>query len=457
MNTTNAYLSWLGIVRLGLVQTALGAVVVLTTSTMNRVMVVEHMLPAMLPGLLVALHYVIQLSRPRLGYASDVGGRRTPWIILGMTVLALGGLFAALATAWMATRPWAGIGLAVLAFVMIGLGVGASGTSLLALLAKRVAPERRAAAGSIVWVMMIVGFIITAAIAGHFLDPFSGTRLVMVAGTVCALAWLLTVAALLGVEPRHGPLPAAEAAPPAATDEVPFMDALRQVWQDPRARQFTGFVFIAMLAYSTQDLILEPFAGAVFAMTPGESTQLSGVQNAGVLLGMVLVAVGGSVIGGRRLGSLKLWTAGGCVASALALLGLAVAGLQGPGYPLHLAVFALGTANGVFAVAAIASMMALAGAGQRNREGVRMGLWGAAQAIAFALGGFLGTAAVDLVRWLTGTPALAYISVFAVEALIFLVAARLALAIRQPEAAADAADAAGPAQLAGNAQWRLSS
>ncbi len=41
-------LGWLGIIRLGLVQTSLGAIVVLTTSTLNRVMVVELALPAML-------------------------------------------------------------------------------------------------------------------------------------------------------------------------------------------------------------------------------------------------------------------------------------------------------------------------------------------------------------------------------------------------------------------------
>ena len=37
---------WLHIVRLGLVQAALGSIVVLTTSTLNRVMVVELALPA---------------------------------------------------------------------------------------------------------------------------------------------------------------------------------------------------------------------------------------------------------------------------------------------------------------------------------------------------------------------------------------------------------------------------
>ena len=107
---TGAPLGWWGIVRLGLVQTALGAIVVLTTSTINRVMVVELALPAMLPGALVAWHYAVQMLRPRLGYGSDLGGRRTPWIIGGMTVLALGGALSALATVTMATSPVAGIG-----------------------------------------------------------------------------------------------------------------------------------------------------------------------------------------------------------------------------------------------------------------------------------------------------------------------------------------------------------
>ena len=60
-------LSWLGIVRLGLVQTALGSVTVLTMATLNRVMVVELALPAVLSGALVAWHHGIQILRPRWG------------------------------------------------------------------------------------------------------------------------------------------------------------------------------------------------------------------------------------------------------------------------------------------------------------------------------------------------------------------------------------------------------
>ena len=138
-------LGWLGIFRLGLVQASLGAVVVLMTSTLNRVMVVEYALPASLPGLLVTLHYAVQALRPRFGYGSDAGGRRTPWIIGGMAVLSVGGALAAIAVGLMGESFAFGLALSVLAFLMIGVGVGAAGTSLLALLAARVAPQRRVA------------------------------------------------------------------------------------------------------------------------------------------------------------------------------------------------------------------------------------------------------------------------------------------------------------------------
>ena len=43
-------LGWISIIRLGLIQMALGAIVVLMTSTLNRLMIVELALPAILPG-----------------------------------------------------------------------------------------------------------------------------------------------------------------------------------------------------------------------------------------------------------------------------------------------------------------------------------------------------------------------------------------------------------------------
>ena len=414
-------LSWFGIVRLGLVQTGLGAIVVLTTSTLNRVMVVELAMPAMLPGALVAIHYALQVFRPAWGHGSDQGARRTPWIIGGIAVLATGGFLAAVATAWMATQPLLGVSLAVVAFVLIGIGVGASGTSLLVLLAKRTDEKRRAAAATIVWVMMIAGFIVATGVAGHLLDPFSPQRLVMVSGGVSCVAMLLTLLGVWGVEGRGASAPAKE-----TTQQSSFRDAIADVWREPQARRFAIFVFVSMLAYSAQDLILEPFAGVVFGFSPGETTKLSGLQHAGTLLGMALVPLIGFVYP-RSRGHLQNWTIVGCATSAIALLALAAASMVGPSWPLRETVFMLGVTNGAYAVAAIGSMMALVSKGGEHREGVRMGLWGAAQAIAFGTGGFLGTLASDFARSVLTSPVLSYAVVFAAEAGLFLVAAIMAV------------------------------
>lgn len=412
-------MSWLGILRLGLVQASLGAIIILTTSTLNRVMVVELALPAMLPGLLVALHHAVQMLRPRLGHASDAGRRRTPFILGGMALLGLSGWGAAASVAVMHDSLVLGLALAVPAFMGVGVGVGLAGTSLLALMAAEVPPARRAPAATIVWVMMIVGFALTATLAGRMLDPFSLDRLLWVTGGVSAFAVALSALALRGLE-------GTSRAP--ARDALPFRAALSQVWDDAGARRFTLFVFVSMLAYSAADLVLEPFAGEVWGRSIGQSTALAGLQNGGTLAGMALAGAAGAGWLGARAASLRLWMVAGCVASALCLMALAAAP-RIAGFPLEAAYAALGLANGAFAAAAIASMMALAG---QSRTGTRMGLWGAAQAIAFALGGFAGTVVLDLARPFVASPGAAYGTVFALEAALFLLSAVLALRLAAP-------------------------
>jgi BCD family chlorophyll transporter-like MFS transporter len=428
----NAPLGWAGIVRLGLVQSAIGALFALTSLTLNRVMVVEYGLPAILPAAFVAWNYLVQLSRPRWGHGSDLGHRRTPWIVGGMGVLAIGTIMATDAATLMASSPILGGLLALVAYTLIGGGVGAAGTSLLALLATRVAPERRPAAASITWIMMIVGFIAYAAVSGVFLQPFSAQRLALMASGVSGVAFLITLLAVRNAEPKFESEAAGQGEPAAASEPAPsFRRVLADIWSDPLARGFTIFVFVSMLAYSAQELILEPFAGLVFKMSPAQSAQLSGMEKGGALLGMILFGLLGARLRGavaREARGLwmRRWTVAGCLGSALALGGLAAASLIGPAWPLAPTVFALGLANGVFAVAAIGSMMALAGAGANSRAGARMGVWGGAQAGAFAIGGFLGATGVEALRGALHQLAPAFIWVFAAEAALFLMAAVLA-------------------------------
>ena len=415
-------LSWFAIARLGLVNAALGAVVALVTFTLNRVMAVELALPAIVPGALVAVHYAVQLLRPGVGFGSDSSRRRTPWIIGGLAVLCAGGLLAAVSVDVMAADRLPGIALATLAYALVGAGAASVGTASLALMAVQVAPARRPAAATLFWLLMIFGAVFASAFAAHALHPFSLAVLMRLSAGVTGIAFVVGAIAITGVE-QNGHAGRAVA---SATN---FRAALAETWREPEAFRFAIFVFVAMLAYSAQELILEPFAGAALGLPPDKTAALTGLHQSGVLAGMLLVAVGGSLAGAGRAQVMRWWAVGGCAASAVCLLGLAAAGLAGSAWPLKANLFVLGVSNGAFAVSAIGAMLALAGRGRGSREGVRMGIWGAAQAVAMGLGGLLSTGASDAARLLLGAPGPAYALVFCLQALLFIAAARLAAGV----------------------------
>ena len=416
-----ATFGWMSVLRLGLVQACLGGLIVLITATMNRVMVVELKLPAMIPGALVALHYAVQLwLRPRMGHFADQHGRLTRWIVLGMSILAFGVIACAALLPSLGTAPMIGYPLIITAFVLVGLGVSMAGTLLLTLLSLKVPPARHARAAATVWLCMIAGFIITTVVAGKLLEPFTFATLVRCSAIIGTAAIVLTALALAGLD-----LPGARDLSEHAV-ATPFADALRAVWADPIARRFAFFVALSMLAYSTQDLILEPFAGSVFSLSPADSTRISGVHQMGSLLGMLLTAMLST-----RIGTLAAWARWGCVASGVALLAVATSPVVGSLLLLKGALLSLGIANGAFAIGAIGSMMSLSAAGDKKQTGVRMGVFGAAQAVAMAAGGMLGAGASDVMRVVLGSDRLGYGSVFAMEAALFVVAAVMASAAKQ--------------------------
>ena len=288
----------------------------------------------------------VQVLRPRLGYGSDSGGRRTPWIIGGMAVLAVGGIGAAVATA-LDGDPSAGRHCARGRRLRHdrnrrrrrrNVAAGAAG--------KTRRPEtRRAAAATIVWVMMIVGLH-----RHHRRSPGICSIPISPASAHSWSSRSSRVAALIADRDRrveHRSRRAAatpiDAQTRARRSIVPRR-AARRSGREPRARRFAIFVFVSMLAYSAQDLILEPFAGMVFGFTPGESTTLS-EHSARRRAdrhdpGRAVLAT----LGGRRVAGLdadldrwrllprrqpRCWD-------------LAIAGLVGPPWPLREAVFVLG-------------------------------------------------------------------------------------------------------------------
>ena len=145
------------------------------------------------------------------------------------------------------------------------------------------------------------------------------------------------------------------------------------------------------------------------------------------LLALVAAAVLGRLLRGSPQALVSLSVAG-CVASGLALGGLALATLMPQSWPVVANIVVFGFANGVFAGGAVASMYGLASVGAAQREGTRLGAWGLAQAVGFGTGLFVGAGLLDAVRSTVGAPP-AFASVFGVEGLLFLIAAALALKI----------------------------
>ena len=412
-------MSWPRIVRLGLVQASIGAVVVMLTSIVNRVMIVELALPASVPGFLVALHFAIQFAlRPSLGHGSDLTGRREQWIIGGMLLLAVCGTGAAASAAWMASDRGLGLVVATLSFLGVGAGVSAAGTPVFAILAERVSPERRPRAAALVLVIMITGFIVTTAIVSRFIAPFTWTRLVEATASVGVIAFVVTVLSARGIErgPAAGSLRARER---SGTD---FRTALRAVLADPEARAFCWFMFLSMLAYSAQDLILEPFTGIAFGATPAESTRISSMHRGGMLVGMIVTA---SFAARSRTAS--RWASAGCALSAAFFVLLALSPATGGVGLVKGAVVGLGIGNGIFCIGALTTMMELGAARRDGRSGLRMGVYGAVEAMAMGAAGLLAAGAFDVARALLGSPTGGYVTVLLGEALIFGVAAVVAV------------------------------
>ncbi len=397
-------LGWGGIARLCLCNMAIGGLAALPVNLFNRLMTVELAWPALLPGLLVALHYGVQLTRPYWGHRSDTKGGRTPFILGGVVCVGLGLILTAYGIAYLdgalALAIW------IVAYAMIGLGIGAAGTSFLALLATAAPDARKPAAATFAWLTLIFGAIIASIGAGIGLEPYSGDRLMAVVPVVALLATLLAVAGTWGVEATLGKVQAPE--------QTELLPALRATWADPAARAFTGFVFLSILAFYLSELVLEPFAGHVHGLAPEDSTKLSGGKDGAALLGMLAAGA----LSQFRIGSLRAWAVVGCVLSAIGLIGL------GAGFALLPFTVVLGLGNGLFVVGAIGSMMRLASQ-RAEAAGTRMGVFGAAQAIAAGLAGLIATGILDIARLVLPTEA-AYGTVFGLEAILFLAAALVA-------------------------------
>ena len=373
------------LMRLSLFQVTVGMAIVLLIGTLNRVMIVELGVPVWLVASMISLPLVFAPFRALVGWKSDghrsaLGWRRVPYLWFG-TLLQFGGLsimpFALILLGGDThAPPIVGQGAAALAFLLMGAGLHTVQTAGLAL-ATDLAPQRsHPKVVALLCVMMMLGMMVSALLFGALLSHFSEVRLIQVVQGAAFTTMALNLVALWKQEPRTRAVP-----PPRQS----FALAFKLFAGHGRAARRLIAVGLGTMAFSMQDVLLEPYGGQVLHLSVGSTTTLTAFLAIGGLLGFVAAA--------NRLGNGAdpyRFAATGVVVGIIAFILVIVAG------PLHMMpLFAAGVAliglgSGVFAHCTLTAAMSMAQAGQ---TGFVLGVWGAVQAsaagTAVAAGGLL--------------------------------------------------------------------
>lgn len=379
----------LRLLRLSLFQATAGMALVLLNGTLNRVMIVELGVAAWLVSLMVALPLVFAPFRALIGFRSDqhrsfLGWRRVPYIWIG-TLLQFGGLaimpFALLVLSGDGQGPmWGGAVGAALAFLLVGAGMHTAQTAGLALATDLAPDAARPRVVALLYVMLLLGTVVSALLFSWLLQDFSHLRLIQVIQGSAVVTVGLNVLALWKQEPRV----------PAETrhdrPRIPFREAWAGFDRGGRIRRLLVTVGIGTAAFGMQDILLEPYGGEVLRLGVAQTTLLTAL-----LAGGTLAAFGWSARSLARGANVYRLASLGLLVGVLAFCAVIFSA------PLQsVALFRVGTAligfgGGLFAVGSLVAVMALSG---KDHYGMALGAWGAVQAC--ALGG--GIAVGGLIR-----------------------------------------------------------
>jgi BCD family chlorophyll transporter-like MFS transporter len=400
---------WRKRVQLGLLHTALAITLVPFTSTLNRVMIHELGFSATLVTVLVALPYFFSPIQVAIGSYADRhpiwGRRRTPYIVLGL-LMCVGGAFVAPKAAF----ALAGGGLPALALSGVAFGAWGMGYNFAAVsyfsLASELDEKGRSRTIATMFFMMVVGIILTAITVGHLVDPYTPDALVRAFWLVGGAALAIGVIGLIGLEPRFD-------ARTAVTEERhTWANMTRVILDNRQARLFFWYMIVLLAAILGQDVLLEPYGGQAFGLSPAATTRITAIWGTCMLITLVLAGALQSRLGKKGVARWGAWGA---------LIGFALIALSGPVASMSVfygGVVLLGLGTGLSTVSNLSLMLDMTTA---ENVGLFIGAWGMATAVARLLGQLLSGVVRDGVSALVASPVTGYVVVFVIEALFLVV------------------------------------
>jgi len=384
------------LLRLGLFQVSCGMAAALTAGTLNRVMIVELGTPTALVAIMLALPILTAPARALIGHNSDqhrsaFGWRRVPYLWNG-TMLMFAGLAIMPFSLILLKGSYTGsmipgrVG-ATAAFFLLGIGTHTAQTAGLALAGDLATPQTRPRVVALLYLMLLVGTLISAIGFGLTLRNYSNTRLVQLVQGCALLVVALNVLALWKQEARNRAR--AEAPPP----RVPFSERWAQFVGRGRTRRLLWAVGLGTFGFSAQDVLLEPFGAQVLGLSVGQTTLLTALLACGAIAAFALSA--------RRLerGYDPLRLAG--IGSVIGAFGFAAIICSAPiesATLFRLGTLLIGFGGGFFSVGTLSSAMQTDAA---DSNGIAVGAWGAVSATAMGGGLLAGGLLRDGIAQLT--------------------------------------------------------
>ena len=285
------------LLRLSLFQVSVGMSLVLLVGTLNRVMIVELGVPASLVAVMLAVPLVFAPFRALIGFKSDnhrsaLGWKRVPFVYKG-TMVQFGGLaimpFALLVLARQGNAAdvpeWVGQIAAGIAFLLVGAGIHITQTAGLALATDLTPVENQPKVVGLMYVMLLLGSIVSALIFGALLADFTPGRLVQVIQGSAVVTLVLNSIAVWKQEARsHSNKRRDNQADPS------FLQSWACFIEGGHAVQRLVAVGLGTLAFSMQDVMLEPYGGQILGLAVSDTTKLTAAMAGGGLVGFSLAS-----------------------------------------------------------------------------------------------------------------------------------------------------------------------
>lgn len=400
--------------QLGLIHAAVAITLVPINSTLNRIMIEDMGMSAVLFVLLFSFPYLFSFIQMGIGSFSDrhpiLGYRRTPYIVIGLLLCVLG-LFLAIQVALLITvNFWAGLALGLLTFGAWGMGFNFATVSYFSL-ASEISGERgRSKTTAVMFFVMIVSIILTAASLSRMLDPLTPQRLQMSFQLVAIVALVIGLLGVIRLEPRAK-------ASSASAERYPLTQIIRAVLSNRQVTLFFLYLILMLAAILGQDVLLEPFAARAFNLPVEATTRITSIWGVFYLVSLLVAGVLEGKIAKVRIARAASW---GAIA---AFLLITVSGLLSSQALFYSGVVLLGLATGPATVSNLSLMLDMTVPG---KVGLFIGAWGAASALARLLGSFTTAVIRDLARFLPDAALYGYGAAFLVQAL-FLAASLMIL------------------------------